>query len=155
MMTVLRRLLLLVTLMFWQGGFMFYGAVVVPVGSEVLGSHLEQGFITRSVTNYLNMAGAVALAAWGWDVATERGSTQRKRRLRWFLWSLLVLMLCSLAWLHLRLEELLDVEAFRILDRPRYRTLHQWYLIVSTVQWAGAVLMAALTIRAWRDADAV
>jgi hypothetical protein len=39
--TVLRRLLLLLALMFWQGGFMFYGAVVVPVGAEALGSHRE------------------------------------------------------------------------------------------------------------------
>ena len=49
MTIVLRRLLLLLTLMFWQGGFMFYGAVVVPVGSEVLASDTGQGFITRSV----------------------------------------------------------------------------------------------------------
>jgi uncharacterized protein (TIGR03067 family) len=33
-MVVFRRWLVLVMLMFWQGGFMFYGAVVVPVGSN-------------------------------------------------------------------------------------------------------------------------
>ena len=42
-MTLTRRMVLLITLMFWQGGFMFYGAVVVPVGAEVLGSHRAQG----------------------------------------------------------------------------------------------------------------
>jgi hypothetical protein len=52
-----RRYLLLLALMFWQGGFSFHGAVVVPVGNEVLGSHLEQGYITRSASNYLNWAG--------------------------------------------------------------------------------------------------
>ena len=45
-MPVLRRFMLLVSLMFWQGGFMFYGGVVVEVGSRILGSELEQGFIT-------------------------------------------------------------------------------------------------------------
>ena len=30
-MTILRRFLVLAALMFWQGGFMFYGAVVVPI----------------------------------------------------------------------------------------------------------------------------
>jgi hypothetical protein len=71
-MTLVRRWLLLWALMFWQGGFTSYGGVVVPVGSAVLGSEQEPGFITRSVTNYLNLAGAVALAVWGWDLMTMR-----------------------------------------------------------------------------------
>ena len=37
-----RRLLVVWTLAFWQGGFMFYGGVVIPVGSRILGSDLEQ-----------------------------------------------------------------------------------------------------------------
>src|ERR1700746_354095 len=73
-MTVVRRWLLLWALMFWQGGFTFYGGVVVPVGSAVLGSEREQGFITRKVTNYLNLAGAVALAIWGWDLSVGRAT---------------------------------------------------------------------------------
>jgi len=68
-MTVLRRLVLVLALMFWQGGFTFYASVVVPVGSDFLGSHVDQGWITRSVTNYLNLSGAVALALWFVDIA--------------------------------------------------------------------------------------
>ena len=152
MTTLLRRLLLLLGLMVWQGGFMFYGAVVIPVGSEVLGSHREQGFVTQRVTNYLNVAGAVALVVYGWDVAAEHAGS--RRRLRWIGWGLLVAMLGVLAFLHPRLDELLNVDGFRILDRPAYRRLHQGYLIVSTLQWGLAVVMTALTIRTWRYADA-
>lgn len=152
-MRILRRLLLLLALMVWQGGFMFYGAIVVPVGSEVLGSHREQGFVTRSVTNYLNVAGAVCLAVWCWDVVTERGAGLGWQRLRWVGWVLLVILLGVRVLLHLRLDELLDVETFSILDRPRFHLLHQGYLIVSTLQWGVAVVMTALTIRTWRDAD--
>ena len=152
MITVMRRLLLLMALMVWQGGFMFYGAVVVPVGSEVLGSHREQGFVTQSVTNYLNVAGAVALAVWGWDVAAGRAAGGR--RLCWIGWGLLVVLLGVLVWLHPRLDELLVADGFRILDRPGYRRLHQWYLTISTVQWAVAVVLAGETIRTWRVADA-
>jgi hypothetical protein len=154
-MTVVRRWLLLWALMFWQGGFTFYGGVVVPIGSAVLGSEREQGFITRKVTNYLNLAGAVALAVWGWDLSAMRGTSPIDRRLRWAIWAGLVLSLILLVWLHPRLDELLDPENMMVLDRHRFRSLHERYLIVSTVQWAGCLLLTALTIRAWREEDAL
>jgi hypothetical protein len=141
--------------MFWQGGFTFYGGVVVPVGSDVLGSEREQGFITRKVTNYLNLAGAVALAVWRWDLSAMRGTSPGGRRLRWAIWAGLVLSLILLVWLHPRLDELLKPEDVMVLDRNRFRSLHERYLIVSTVQWAGCLLLTALTIRAWRDEDAL
>ena len=56
-MRLLRQFVLLVSLMFWQGGFMFYGGVVVEIGGRLLGSETQQGFITQSATNYLNLAG--------------------------------------------------------------------------------------------------
>ncbi len=152
-MTVVRRWLLLWALMFWQGGFTFYGGVVVPVGSDVLGSEREQGFITRKVTNYLNLAGAIALAIWGWDISAMRGLSPGGRRLRWAIWAGLVLSLAVLVWLHPRLDELLNPEDVMVLDRHRFRSLHERYLMVSTVQWVGCLLLTALTIRAWRDED--
>ncbi|QEH31950.1 hypothetical protein OJF2_04170 [Aquisphaera giovannonii] len=153
-MTVVRRWFLLWALMFWQGGFMFYGGVVVPVGAAVLGSDQEQGFITRSVTNYLNLAGAVALALWGWELAAGRGETPGGRRFRWAIWAALVLLLGLLAWLHIRLDALLDPDAAIILDRPGFRAGHRRYLMAITAQWAGCLLLTALTILAWRDEDA-
>lgn len=146
-MTVVRRFLLFAALMFWQGGFMFYGGVVVPVGQEVLGSHLQQGYITRSVTNYLNLAGVVALVFWGWDIA--KGGIWP----RWGLWVVLALTLGLLAWLHLRMDELLDVDSFRVLDSSRFYDLHRWYLIISTVQWGVCLVLTALTLLTWRSED--
>ncbi len=154
MLTVIRRLTLIVTLMFWQGGFMFYGAVVVPVGSEVLGSHREQGFVTRSVTNYLNGAGVLCLAVWCWDAIQERGTGSKRKRFRWILWATLAAALALQGWLHLRLDELLDPHAFHILDRSVFNRLHQWYLIVSTLQWIGAIVLTGLTIWTWNESDA-
>lgn len=154
-MIVVRRWLLLWSLMFWQGGFTFYGGVVVPVGSAVLGSERDQGFITRKVTNYLNLAGAVVLAVWGWDLSATRGTSPGGRRLRWAIWAGLVLSLILLVWFHPRLDQLLDPENLMVLDRRRFRSLHERYLIVSTVQWVGCLLLTALTIRAWRHEDAI
>ncbi len=150
MLTVPRRLLLLLALMFWQGGFMFYGGVVVPVGAAVLGSDTEQGFITRAVTNYLNLAGAAALAVWAWDLAA---GPRAGRRLRWAVWGFLAVTLGLLAFVHLRMDGLLDADAARVLDRKAFRTSHQWYLGTSTVQWAAAIGLAGATLRAWRAAD--
>jgi hypothetical protein len=155
MLTLARRWVLLWALMFWQGGFMFYGGVVVPVGAAVLGSDQEQGFITRSVTNYLNVAGAVALALWGWDLASGRGRSPGGHRLRWAIWAALVLLLGLLVWLHPQLDQLLDAEATLVLDRPHFRALHRRYLMISTAQWAGCLLLSALTIWTWRDVDAI
>ncbi|WP_165232841.1 hypothetical protein [Aquisphaera insulae] len=152
-MTLVRRWLLLWALMFWQGGFMFYGGVVVPVGAGVLGSDLEQGFITRSVTNYLNLAGAVALVLWGWELAAGRGRMPGGRRLLWAIWAALVVLLGVLAWLHVRLDALLDPAESLVLDRPGFRAGHRLYLLVITAQWAGCLVLTALTLLAWRDED--
>src|SRR5579871_1207813 len=69
---LVRRYLVLTALMFWQGGFTFYAAVVVPIGTAQLGGATEQGFITRHVAWYLNVAGAVALVILAWDAAATR-----------------------------------------------------------------------------------
>jgi hypothetical protein len=151
-MTNIRRFLLMVAVMFWEGGFTFYAAVVIHVGKEVLGSHLEQGFVTRSVTNYLNVAGAVTLLLWGWDIVGTMDSGVR-RKLRWALWSVLVFALGALVWLHVRLDEHLDPSAFEILDRPVFLDLHRLYLYVSEVHWGGSLILTALTLRAWRAED--
>jgi hypothetical protein len=152
-LTMGRRWLLLAAIMFWQGGFTFYGAVVVPVGSEILGSHQEQGWITRSVTNYLNLAGMVALVVWAWDIARTTDSVVWRHRLRWVLWAVLLLTLGLLVWLHLRLDDFIDFELFQIIDRPHFRILHNWYLNISTVQWGGSLVLMAVTLLAWRAED--
>lgn len=152
-MTIARRFLVLMALLFWQGGFTFYGAVVVKVGTSVLGSHFDQGMITRSVTNYLNLAGVAALAICACDIAAANDPDVRRRRLRWGLWLLLAATLGILAWLHLRLDELIDVTTPRILDHSLFRERHRWYLIVSTAQWAASLIWTLATLLAWRSED--
>jgi hypothetical protein len=151
MVWLLRRCLVLAALLFWQGGFTFYAAVVVPVGQEVLGSHVRQGLITRRVTGYLNLAGAVALVPLAWGAAACRAG--RLRRLLWLCWLGMALLLAWLAWLHPRLDALIDVEARSILDRQDFRPLHRLYLWVSTFQWAIGLAYGLLILLAWRAED--
>jgi hypothetical protein len=155
MPTLLRRFLVYVALMFWLGGFTFYAAVVVPVGQDVLGSHRKQGFITREVTNYLNLSGAIALLPLAWDVVGGTDSSRWRRQVRWLGWLGLLFTLGWLVWLHGQLESLLDLESRTILDGSSFRTDHRVYLWVSTVQWAFGLGYTALTLQAWRAEDRV
>lgn len=148
-----RRFLVVVALMFWLGGFTFYAAVVVPVGQEVLGSHLDQGFITRRVTNFLNLAGAAALLPLGWDVWACRDAVSSRRRGRWLSWWGMVGLLLGLVVLHDRLESLLDVDAHHIVERSAFRFHHRAYLWLSTFQWGLGVAYLWLSLRSWREAD--
>lgn len=153
MLTLLRRFLVLAALMFWQGGFTFYASIVVPVGQEELGSHLQQGFITRKVTNYLNLTGACALVFLAWDVAASRERSRPRRWIRWAAWTGMVVVLMLLAWLHPHLDQLLDLEMRELADAQAFRTGHRWYLWLSSVQWLFALVYAALTLQAWQAED--
>jgi hypothetical protein len=152
-MILFRRLLLLLLLMFWQGGFTFYASVVVPIGTELLGSARKQGTITRQVTRWMNVAGAVALSAWAWDIAADPAPARNRQRARWLLWFSLALLLAALVWLHPRLDALFDAENLRVLDLDAFTVLHRWYLWLGAAQWAGGIALILFTLRAWRDAD--
>lgn len=149
-MLLLRRFVTVAVLMFWQGGFLFYTAVVVPLGTEVLdNSPTNQGFITRRVTVAMNQTAAVALALLAWDVAAARDP---RRWRRWGRAGLLLAMAGAtvvLVVLHPRLDALLDLENRDVLDRAAFYPLHRAYLWVSTLQWAEGVAFLLLTLSAW------
>jgi len=148
-MTLTRRYLVVTALALWLGGFTFYAAVVVPVGTDRLG-RTGQGFITRDVTAWLNLVGLAALVPLGWD-AWSAG--RRGRPMRLVLWLVLAATLAVLAALHPRLVELLDDATEHVQDRRSFLFLHKTYLWVSTGQWAAGLLHLALTLRDWRRAD--
>lgn len=148
-----RRFLVLAALMFWQGGFVFYASVVVPVGQDELASHTRQGFITRRVTDWLNVSGAVALLPLAWDVAAVPDPSARRRRGRWLTWLGMAALLVALAVLHRHLEGLLDTQAKTLRDAETFRPGHRLYLWLSTVQFACALAYTLLTLWAWRAED--
>jgi hypothetical protein len=152
MTILLRRFLVVAALLFWQGGFLFYASVVVPVGQQ-LTSHREQGFLTQQVTDYLNLSGVVALLPLAWDGVVSSDPSLRRRLWRWAAWLGMALTLALLAWLHPHLDVLLDRSALSIADRPLFRDRHRAYLWISTVQWALAMMYAVLMLIAWRTED--
>jgi hypothetical protein len=148
-MTGFRRFVTLVAFAFWQGGFAFYTAVVVPTGTDVLGSAAAQGFITRQVTVWLNVAGAVAIPILIWDAA----ATRRFRRQRICAALLMAACLIALFVMHFRLETLLDASHERVLDRSAFMPMHRQYLWISTAQWVCGVVYLVLTPLSWRYCD--
>jgi hypothetical protein len=150
-MTVVWRFLVLMALLFWQGGFLFYAAVVVPIGQQELG-HRQQGFVTRRVTNYLNLSGAAALGILGIDAAFA--DRARGRRLaRTLSWLAMAATLGWLAWLHLSMEAFLDLDTLGIRKPALFHGQHRLYLWVSALQWACGLVFLLLTLAAWRAAD--
>jgi hypothetical protein len=149
-MTNFRRFAVLYALLFWQGGFLFYASIVVPIGTDELGA-LRQGFITRRVAQNLNLAGVIVLAL----LVTELWPPEPARRqfARALLWLGMALAQGALFVFHARLSHLLNLDEKTVIDHAAFRTEHKIYLWISTVQWALAVGFLLLTPGAWSARD--
>jgi hypothetical protein len=152
-MTILQRFLVLMALMFWQGGFLFYASVVVPIGQKVLASPKDQGFITQQVTDYMNLSGVFALAVLLPELILTPDSSQKRLWIRRLSWLFMAIGLVWLAWWHLRLDALLDLEEKEILNHKAFYPGHRWYLWISTVQWFFGLVYIWTTLSAWRSKD--
>jgi preprotein translocase subunit SecG len=153
-MTLLRRFLVLQLLMIWQGGFLFYSAVVVPIGTEVLGGSFEQGKITRWVTADMNAVGAVALGVFAWELLATGRASSRRRWLLWGSWLVMAGGLVALVLLHPQMVEMVNPAKSRLTgNRAEFRFLHRTYLWISTFQWIAGLVLALALVWSWRKAD--
>jgi hypothetical protein len=148
-MTLLRRLIVLLVLAFWQGGFAFYAAVAAPVTSEVLGSARERSVISQKITRYLNLVGAVALVPLAWDAASSRDPAAWRRWLRWLAFFAMALSLAMLLWLQFQFDDLQIDDPYGLLYLGDFPQDH-WYLWISIFQWECAMLYLVLMVHAWR-----
>jgi hypothetical protein len=153
MLPLVRRFLVAQALMLWQGGFLFYAAVVVPVGTAVLGSAAAQGVITRRVTWWLNLFGLVYLGLLAWDVAATRDPKPRRESARWWLWVAAAGLLYLLWFFHLLLDYFMDPRGESVQVRRPFRAVHVSYLWASTLHWLIGLAQAWLTLAAWRGED--
>ena len=144
-MVTLRRWMWIQAMSLHQGGFVFYAAVVVPIGTEQLGSALLQGLITQRVTWWLNLFGLVWLPIAAWDIAAESA----RRRRRWIVWSLRAVLTLALIALHHEMAAGIDLERERIVDRSAFRLRHVAYLWLTTLDWTLGLLAVLQAIRVW------
>ncbi len=152
-MEILRRLLLLAVLLFWQGGFLFYATVVIPIGRQVLGDIRQQARITRQATLALNAAGGAAVVVLAWDLLVLSDPLRARHRGRGLLWLLLLLSLLGLVWLRSLLDRQFDHSALQIADPTTFSGGHRLYVGLSIVQTGLALGFLVLTLLAWQARD--
>ena len=149
MPTHARRFLVFQILLLWQGGFLFYTAVVVPIGTGVMGSAAGQGVVTAHVTDWLNRLGVVGLVLLAWDIA----ATKNRCAPRWWCWTVAVVCQYLMCFFHDLLDAFMDPARTVVVIRPPFYPVHRMYLWASTVQWAACVALAWLTLRAWAEGE--
>ena len=152
---IARRFLWIAAFAFWMGGFSFYGGVVITIGANVVsGGEREFGFITRQVTNRLNLIGCFALFIFLIDLMIDWRTDSR--RLRWMtlaLWIGLAILHAYLIVIHSRMDRLLDPQTLAVHHQLRFRQLHTAYLGISTIEWAGCLVLLTTTLCAWQQRD--
>lgn len=125
----LSRFLACLVLSLWFGGFTFYAVVVVPIGSEQLGS-MGQGSITQPVSEYLNWLGIsagifIGLVLW-------------RRHSGWSFWAWLLFIFSHLILilLHHKLSGMF--RPFEQETDPNFHFWHEVYLTLIAVPWLAA-----------------
>lgn len=137
----IRRFLVATALGLWLGGFTFYSAVVIHVGTDVLGDHRPVGFITQRVSDWLNLIGAIALLLALWNMAANWPTAARwKRALLALSWLVMAIALAALVVLHCSLDGALNVDSQEIVNYKEFLWLHRAYLAISTAQWGAGLL---------------
>ena len=110
----------------WWGGLSFYAIVVVPIGTELIGS-FEQGFITQKVTiwhNGLSMLFVICLAIEAY---------RRKSRVLWVVVSLLIMIDFALVFGHAQLTSQMDFTHQSI--PSGFYAQHANYLWITAAEW--------------------
>lgn len=147
-MLLLRRFLVTFGLLFWLGGFMFYGAVTLPVMRSIFGS--ETSYVTQRVTMGINLAGTVAILLTFVDVYA---SSLSAKRWRWLTWLAMALPHPVLYWMHREMSAQMLQTGFRPDFNGFMAYWHRVYLTLNTLQWFAGMIFIWLTLRAWRAED--
>lgn len=112
----------------WWGGLTLYAAIVVPIGTQSVGS-IEQGFITQRVTGWLNAIGIIMVLSMG--LFSLR--SYRNRRGLFAMATLEGILLVALMQYRVRLTNQMDYVARDVADGFYHQ--HAIYLWLTTLQW--------------------
>ena len=117
----------------WFGGFTFYAAIVVPVGTDLIGTS-EQGIVTQTVTHWLNGMGGLTLIGIFYLAFFAFPNKGLK-----ICWASLSLTWIALLLVHLQLDALIEPGSYALQDPSTFYTWHRVYLWIHTLQWIASI----------------
>ena len=123
----------IIILSIWWGAFTFYAGIVVTVGMQVLGSHLQMGFITQQVTVYLNVFSLIVFLMYVYCLHNEEFTSDSL--VEQIVAISIIGFQLLLFLLHYYLTDLLDFEKHIIINQDNFYLLHRIYLIIETLIW--------------------
>lgn len=133
-MTSIWRQFTIAVVTVWLGAFTFYAAIVVPVGSHVLGS-TQQGFITQRVAHYINGLSLAVTAVLTADLWRRGGA------FRALIVCGIGLATLALVLLHGVLSAYLEPASQTVLLPDEFYQWHRIYLLLSTLEWIATFLI--------------
>ena len=126
------RLILLLVWAAWWGGLSFYAVVVVPIGTELIGS-VEQGFITQRVTQWHNGLSGLFL------VSLLIEAIRRRRRELWAIVVVLAIIDIALVVWHAKLTGMIDFKQQAV--PGSFYAQHAIYLWITAAEWLVGIAM--------------
>ena len=126
------RLFLLLVWAAWWGGLCFYAVVVVPIGTELIGS-VEQGFITQRVTQWHNGLSGLFL------VSLLIEASRSRRRELWAIVVVLAIIDIALVVWHAKLTGMMDFKQQAV--PGSFYAQHAIYLWITAAEWLVGISM--------------
>ena len=126
------RLFLLLVWAAWWGGLSFYAVVVIPIGTELIGS-VEQGFITQRVTQWHNGLSGLFF------VCLLIDASGRRRRELWAIVVVLAIIDIALVVWHAKLTGMMDFKQQAV--PGSFYAQHAIYLWITLAEWLLGIAM--------------
>lgn len=146
MLISVQRVFTILAVSLWFGGFTFYTACVVRVGSKVVGG-LTQGYITKQVTEVLEVLAAIMAVGVALDIAASWKSAGRWMRvLQCTAWLTMAASTVSIIAIHLKMNALLDASTMAKPNHDLFSPFHQAYQFISTCLWLATVTYVVMMV---------
>ena len=126
------KLFLLLVWAAWWGGLSFYAVVVVPIGTDLIGS-VEQGFITQRVTQWHNGLSGLFL------VCLLIEAIRRRSPALWGISAVLAIIDIALVVWHVKLTHMMDFQQHVVTGR--FYSQHAIYLWITVCEWILGMVM--------------
>jgi len=132
------RLFILLVWATWWGGIFFYASVVVPIGTEAIGS-MEQGFITQKVSRIHNGLSVAFLACLGIESIRLQSISVG------VLTATLAANILFLTLWHAHLTSSMNFAEHSV--RSTFYQHHAVYLWLVAVEWIQGMVISAMLFR--------